>query len=111
MRVKKWIKCIWLYAVIGLLLPGQAVKADDKGAAEEFLKSNLDAVFEVLKKKDSDPQAKNSEVVEIVTPMFNFALMANFHWGGNIGRIFPGGTRRNLRNFLLSAYGNPIWIN
>jgi phospholipid transport system substrate-binding protein len=96
MRVKKWIKCIWLYAVIGLLLLGQAVTADDKGAAEGFLKSNLDAVFEVLKKKDSDPQAKNSEVVEIVTPMFDFALMAKLSLGR---KYWPDLSREHKEKF------------
>jgi phospholipid transport system substrate-binding protein len=81
MRVKKWIKCVLLYAVIGLLLLGRAVTADDKGAAEAFLKSKLDSVFAVLQKKDLAPQAKNSEVVEIVTLMFDFPLMAKLSLG------------------------------
>ena len=55
--------------------------ADDKSAAEEFLKSNLDAVFAVLQKKDLSPQARNSEVEEIVTPMFDFKLMGKLSLG------------------------------
>ena len=69
------------YAVFSLILLSQAVTADDKSAAEEFLKSNLDAVFTVLQKKDLSQQAKHSEVVEIVTPMFDFALMAKLSLG------------------------------
>lgn len=72
---------VWLYAVFGLLLLSRPVVADKKIDAEEFLKSNLDAVFAVLQKKDLAPQAKNNEVVEIVTPMFNFALMAKLSLG------------------------------
>ena len=72
---------VWLYAVFGLLLLSRPVIADEKIDAEEFLKSNLDAVFAVLQKKDLTPQAKNSEVVEIVTPMFNFPLMAKLSLG------------------------------
>ena len=70
-----------LYAVFSLLLLSQAVTADDKSAAEEFLKSNLDAVFTVLQKNDLSPQAKNSEVEEIVTPMFDFELMGKLSLG------------------------------
>ena len=87
---------VWLYAVFCLLLLSQAVTADDKSAAEGFLKSNLDAVFEVLKKKDSDPQAKNSEVVEIVTPMFDFALMAKLSLGR---KYWPDLSREHKEKF------------
>ena len=72
---------VLLYAGFSLLLLSQAVTADDKSAAEEFLKSNLDAVFAVLQNKDLSPQARNSEVVEIVTPMFDFTLMGKLSLG------------------------------
>ena len=72
---------VLLYAGFSLLLLSQAVTADDKSAAEEFLKSNLDAVFAVLQNKDLSPQARNSEVVEIVTPMFDFKLMGKLSLG------------------------------
>ena len=79
--MKEWMMKIWLYAGLGLLLLSRPVIADEKIDAEEFLKSNLDAVFAVLQKKDLAPQAKNNEVVEIVTPMFNFPLMAKLSLG------------------------------
>ena len=72
---------VLLYVGFSLLLLSQAVTADEKSAAEEFLKRNLDAVFTVLQKKDLSQQAKNSEVVEIVTPMFDFKLMAKLSLG------------------------------
>ena len=79
--MKKLIIIVLLYAGFRLLLLSQAVTAHEKNAAEEFLKSNLDAVFTVLQKKDLSQQAKNSKVVEIVTPMFNFDLMAKLSLG------------------------------
>ena len=72
---------VLLYAGFSLLLLSQAVTANDKSAAEEFLKSNLDAVFTVLQKKDLSQQAKNSAVEEIVTPMFDFELMGKLSLG------------------------------
>jgi phospholipid transport system substrate-binding protein len=81
MWLKKWIKYGLLYAVVGLLLLNLAIAADEKGTADEFLKSNLDAVFTVLQKKDLSLQAKNSEVAGIVTPMFDFQLMAKLSLG------------------------------
>jgi phospholipid transport system substrate-binding protein len=76
-----------LVTVLGLLLFSQSVAADGKSEVEELLKNNLDAVFTVLQKKGLEQQAKNKEIVEIVTPMFDFELMARLslgkkHWPG-----------------------------
>ena len=72
---------VLLYAVFSIVILSQAVTAHEKNTAEEFLKSNLDAVFTVLQNKDLTPQAKNSQVVEIVTPMFDFELMGKLSLG------------------------------
>jgi phospholipid transport system substrate-binding protein len=79
--MKKFIMIVLLYAVFSLVFLSQAVTAHEKNAAEEFLKSNLDAVFTILQKEDLSQQAKSSEVVEIVTPMFDFELMAKLSLG------------------------------
>jgi len=76
-----------LVAVLGLLLFSPSVAADGKSEVEELLKNNLDAVFTVLQEKGLEQQAKNKEIVEIVTPMFDFELMARLslgkkHWPG-----------------------------
>ena len=76
-----------LVAAISLLLFYQSAAADDKSEVEKLLKNNLDAVFTVLQKKDLEQQAKNKEIVDIVTPMFDFELMAQLslgkkHWPG-----------------------------
>jgi len=76
-----------LVAVITMLLFYQSAVADDKSEVEKLLKNNLDAVFAVLQKKDLDQQEKNKEIVDIVTPMFDFELMARLslgkkHWPG-----------------------------
>ena len=55
--------------------------AEDKRNAQELIKRKLDAVFTVLQKKDLDQQAKKNEVIEIVTPMFDFELMAKLTLG------------------------------
>jgi phospholipid transport system substrate-binding protein len=87
MQMKKWMMKILFYAVTSLLLLSQSVTADNKSAAEEFIKSNLDAVFAVLQKNDLSQQAKASEVEEIVTPMFDFNLMAKLSLGK---KYWPG---------------------
>jgi phospholipid transport system substrate-binding protein len=74
-----------LYISLSLLILSQPLMADDKHDAEEIVKSKLDAVFAVLQKKDIDQQAKKKEINKILTPMFDFALMAKLtlgrkHW-------------------------------
>ena len=70
-----------LVAVISLLLFYQSAAADDISEVEKLLRKNLDAVFTILQQKDLDPQAKNGEIVGIVTPMFDFELMARLSLG------------------------------
>jgi len=74
---------ILFYAFGSFVFLSQAVTADDKSAAEEFLKNKLDAVFVILQKNDLSQQAKNSKIEEIVTPMFDFKLMAKLSLGKN----------------------------
>ena len=76
-----------LYAALIFFIISQTGIKDDKKAANELLESKLDAVIVVLQKKDLEQQAKNNEVIEIVTPMFDFPLMAKLalgrkHWPG-----------------------------
>ena len=70
-----------LYIFLCLLMLSSPVLADDKGDAEAIVKGKLDAVFTVLQKKELDQQAKKKEVDEIVTPMFDFDLMAKLTLG------------------------------
>jgi len=85
-----------LYAAFGLLILSQTASADDKIAAKEVLKSTLDRVFEVLQKEDLEQEAKNKAVVEIVTPMFDFALMAKLSLGK---KYWPGLTQEKRDRF------------
>jgi len=70
-----------LIAVISLLLFYQSALADDKSEVEKLLKKNLDDVLSVLQKKDLEQQEKNQDIVDIVTPLFDFELMAQLSLG------------------------------
>ena len=70
-----------LVAVLSLLFICQAATADDKSEVETLLKNTLDAIIRVLQKQDLEQQAKNKEIVDIVTPMFDFELMARLSLG------------------------------
>ena len=85
-----------IYCVLSLLIFSQPVEADDGRDAEELLKSKLDAVFAVLQKKDLEQEAKNRAVIEIVTPIFDFALMARLTLGR---KYWPGLTQEKKDRF------------
>jgi len=55
--------------------------------AQAILKTKLDATIAVLQKKDLDTQKKNEQLVAIVTPMFDFQLMAKLSLGR---KYWPG---------------------
>ena len=76
-----------LYIFICLLVFNQPLWADDKREAEDIVKSKLDAVFTVLKNESLDQQAKKNEINAIVTPMFDFDLMAKLTLGK---KYWPG---------------------
>ena len=65
----------------------QSVFAGEKFEAEELLKNKLDVVFMLLQKKDLDPGAKENEIAETLTPMFDFELMAKLTLGR---KYWPG---------------------
>ena len=80
------MKTFLIMAAILIFLSSLAGAQDDD-TAQAVLQRNLDAVFAVLEKKDLDKQAKQKEIEAIVTPMFDFALMAKLslgkkHWTG-----------------------------
>jgi len=68
-------------AVLALLILSLSVAADDKTAAENVLKSKLNAAIAVLQKEDVDPQVKSNKIEEIMAPMFDFSLMAKLTLG------------------------------
>ena len=84
------------YAVLFTLIFSQSVIADDKKEAEEVLKGKLEQVISVLEKKALNEEAKKKEIVEIVTPMFNFSLMSKLTLGK---KHWPGFTKEQKERF------------
>ncbi|MBW2603684.1 MAG: ABC transporter substrate-binding protein [Deltaproteobacteria bacterium] len=76
-----------IYTVLILLITVQTGLTSDGNEAQALLKSKLDAAIDVLQKKDLDQQKKNEQLVEIVTPMFDFHLMAKLSLGR---KYWPG---------------------
>ncbi len=93
-----------LYTVSILFLLSHSVMADDKLDAEQIVKNKLDAVFAVLNQKDIDAQAKQKEIDAIVTPMFDFDLMAKL----TLGRKYWPGLSEEKRARFTQLYINRL---
>lgn len=102
-----------IVAIVIFLSP--SASAGDINTAQDFLQSNLNAVFAVLEKKDLEIQEKQKEIEAIVTPMFDFRLMAKLslgkkHWTGltpeNKDRFTNLFVKRLRQSYLdrISAY-------
>lgn len=76
-----------LYTVLILFVTVQTGLTSDGIEAQAILKTKLDATIAVLQKKDLDTQKKNEQLVAIVTPMFDFQLMAKLSLGR---KYWPG---------------------
>ncbi len=95
-RSKEWIMKSLLYSVFILLVMTQTVGADDKDVAKELLETRIKSAIAVLQIKDLDQQEKNKQVIEIVTPIFNFSLMAKLSLGR---KYWPGLTKEERQRF------------
>jgi len=85
-----------LYSAFILLVMTQIVCADDKHVAKELLEIKIEAAIAVLEKNDLDLQEKNKQIIEIVTPLFNFPLMAKLSLGK---KYWPGLVKEDRQKF------------
>lgn len=129
MDMKKWVINVGLYVVTGLFVLNPLVLAESQNDAADFLKAKLAAVFSVLEKNDLEKQAKSEAIVEIVTPMFDFPLMARLslgreHWTGltdenkdRFTELFIKRLRQSYLNRLTAytdekiVYGSAVKVN
>ena len=85
-----------LYSVFILLVMTQTVGADDKDVTKKLLESKIEAAIAVLQKNDLDQEGKNKQIIEIVTPLFDFPLMAKLSLGR---KYWPGLTKEERQRF------------
>ena len=85
-----------LYTFLCLLILSNPSLADDKSDAREIVKHKLDSVFAVLQEENLDPQTKKQEIDAIVSPMFDFKLMAKLTLGK---RHWPAMSREKKEKF------------
>jgi len=85
-----------LYSVVIFLVMTQTVGADDRDVAKELLQRKVEAAIAVLQKNDFDQQEKNKQIIEIVTPLFDFPLMAKLSLGR---KYWPGIVEEKRQRF------------
>lgn len=85
-----------LYSVVIFLVMTQTVGADDRDVAKELLQRKVEAAIAVLQKNDFDQQEKNKQIIEIVTPLFDFPLMAKLSLGR---KYWPGLVEEKRQRF------------
>jgi phospholipid transport system substrate-binding protein len=86
------MRSLWI-AILIILIVCQSVNADSKEPNDpnypndpsELIRTKWDAVISVLQKKDLDHKAREKKINQIVTPIFDFPLMAKLalgrkHW-------------------------------
>jgi phospholipid transport system substrate-binding protein len=78
--MKRHLVALWMS-----LLICTPVAANDQKVVEDLLKDRLDAVLAVLQNKQLDLDGKKNQISDIVTPIFDFPLMAKLtlgkkHW-------------------------------
>lgn len=75
--------------ILGMLVLARAGMADDPKRAEQtpqqMLRTKLNGVVSLLQQKDMDPNERGEKIAKLVTPIFDFALMAKLtlgrkHW-------------------------------
>ena len=74
-------------ALLSLLITGVSFADDDTSCVENLMKSRLDAVASVVQKNDIIRQERDTRVLEIIEPVFDFSKMAKLtlgrkHWTG-----------------------------
>ena len=68
--------------ILGLLFwTGVCGAAEDANTPDVILKTHMDAVFKVLQNKDLSPDQRDEQITKIVTPMFDFQIMAKLALG------------------------------
>ena len=81
------IRILFVLLILMIAVPVSSPAQDGGQEVRSYLQGKMDAVFSVLKNPALNQEQKNGQIVEIVSPMFDFPLMTGLafgkkHWGG-----------------------------
>ncbi len=97
--MKKLLATIMAFMMMGLLASYAA--ADAPQAAADLLKEKMDAVLSVLEKEEMADAEKKKQIMEIVSPVIDFELMAKLTLGrANWGRLSESERKEFIELFV-----------
>jgi phospholipid transport system substrate-binding protein len=109
------VRSLWC-ALLIILAAGQSVNAKDKDPNDpiEMLRTNWDAIVSVLQKKDLAQESKEKEISKIVSPIFDFPVMAKLALGRRNWPKLTGPQREKFTKLfvelLKGSYGEKITL-
>lgn len=68
-------------SILFVLLLVAPLQADETGEVRELLKTKIDAVVVLLQDKATDKTRRNEQIINIVTPLFDYQTMAKLSLG------------------------------
>ncbi len=74
----------------------QNALADDKSEVAALVKTRIDAVVALLQQKDLDKEIRNDRIIETLTPIFDFNIMAKLSLGK---KYWPGLSEEKQKEF------------
>ncbi len=79
-----------IFLSILLMITGACWAVEDANTPDVILKTRMDAVFKVLQNHDLTPEQRDEQITEIVSPMFDFQIMAKLTLGKkHLGKFSP----------------------
>jgi len=88
-------------SIICVLLICNTATADGTAEAEKLIKEKLGAVITVLQNNSLDKKNKNAKVLDIVTPAFDFSLMAKLTLGKTYWPAFTGEQKKEFTDLFI----------
>ena len=73
--MKKFVSCLAVSLMLHSFAPAKELKTDHMNA-HDMLKTRLDAVMQILASTDLKFEEKDKRILKVVTPIFDFRLMA-----------------------------------
>lgn len=70
-----------ILAIMSLCIFSQSVIANEQIILKNHFLNKIDEVIVIVKDKSVDKQTRNSRIVDVLTPMFDFTLMAKLSLG------------------------------
>ena len=70
-----------LFLVLFVLLLSAPALADGSAEAGELVKTKVNSVMEILKDKTLDKAGRDEQILQIVTPIFDYRAMAKLSLG------------------------------